>query len=536
MCGLKSVAKALALVATILLAITLRVNVIHRGLWLDEAWVANSVLQPSWQQMFYYDRWVQTTPPLLLALVRAMSFYFGSNEISLRAVPLLAGILAVLVMAVALQKMFSWPLALAGLTIFSGNYYASRYAQQVKQYSTDLLVSCLFLLVLWLFLESERSEPAYWLALTLGTFSVFLSYTAVFWFPSVLVGAALKFSRQDEQVRRLWHHRAIRRKVLLAVIPSGAALGVVYLLFIRPNRTPNLVAEWNNDFLGSGGLFVSMLRFVENSCQLLFPNHPLWLFVCSGVTAALCLLGLIRALVRSTKGEYRASRVLVVTGLPLAVAVVASLVRQYPLLRYPRFILWTLPIFTVLLLYCLEPAGAWIQHSLNSHARILSIALPTVCVLFLLANACYLQLHPTPQEQVREAVSYLKTYAGSKDPLFITGADSEQFYFYSRREHWSPGRLYTANLWWPCCSRNERGRASNPQARGMNENVHMFVLQNSAAKAWMLFPYGVPGQWDYALRQYVEKVPQIMTDEGCNQVQRKQFDDALILSFSCLPK
>ena len=41
-----------------------------RSIWLDEAWVANSVTAGSLAGMFRYDSWLQTSPPLFLLLVR----------------------------------------------------------------------------------------------------------------------------------------------------------------------------------------------------------------------------------------------------------------------------------------------------------------------------------------------------------------------------------------------------------------------------------------------------------------------------------
>ncbi|MGP0073662.1 MAG: hypothetical protein ACLPWF_17235, partial [Bryobacteraceae bacterium] len=39
---------------------------IGRSLWLDEAWVANSVKAPTLSGMFVYPGWLQSNPPLFL--------------------------------------------------------------------------------------------------------------------------------------------------------------------------------------------------------------------------------------------------------------------------------------------------------------------------------------------------------------------------------------------------------------------------------------------------------------------------------------
>src|SRR6516162_9211665 len=75
----------------ILLGVLARTSLLSKSLWLDEAWVANSVLEPSWRQMFYYERWAQTTPPLVLVSMRGAVHLFGSGEIALRGVPFVAG-------------------------------------------------------------------------------------------------------------------------------------------------------------------------------------------------------------------------------------------------------------------------------------------------------------------------------------------------------------------------------------------------------------------------------------------------------------
>jgi 4-amino-4-deoxy-L-arabinose transferase-like glycosyltransferase len=131
------------------------------SLWLDEAWVANSIVAPTFSRMLYYDRWVQSTPPLFLTLSRLVTSVFGSSEVALRAVAWLAGAASVVIMAGVLRRMFSPILALFGTTLLLTNYYAGSYAQQVKQYSTDLLASVVFFALIWKCLEHPEAGPRF---------------------------------------------------------------------------------------------------------------------------------------------------------------------------------------------------------------------------------------------------------------------------------------------------------------------------------------------------------------------------------------
>src|SRR5919108_5000196 len=86
----------LALGGLLLAGIMTRVQFLDRSLWLDEAWVANSVLAASLSQAIYYDDWLQTTPPLFVALTRVVTAVFGTSNIAFRALPALSGVVSVL--------------------------------------------------------------------------------------------------------------------------------------------------------------------------------------------------------------------------------------------------------------------------------------------------------------------------------------------------------------------------------------------------------------------------------------------------------
>src|SRR5215470_6743780 len=88
--------RGITVTAGILAILYLRLMFMNFNLWLDEAWVANLILSPSVSEMLYYDQIVQTTPPLLLVIVRATVFSLGQSEVSFRVVPWVAGLLSIL--------------------------------------------------------------------------------------------------------------------------------------------------------------------------------------------------------------------------------------------------------------------------------------------------------------------------------------------------------------------------------------------------------------------------------------------------------
>ncbi len=105
---------------------------IHRSLWLDEAWVANSIHANSLGEMLWGGEWLQTSPPLFLLIARAAVNVFGLSTETLRAVPLLFACIAGIAVWCASGR---WaPLAVAAVLLPG---VAVEYFGAFKQYGAE---------------------------------------------------------------------------------------------------------------------------------------------------------------------------------------------------------------------------------------------------------------------------------------------------------------------------------------------------------------------------------------------------------------
>ena len=438
--------RGITVTAGILAILYLRLMFMNFNLWLDEAWVANSILSPSVSEMLYYDQIVQTTPPLLLVIVRATVFSLGQSEVSFRVVPWVAGLLSILTTVFILRRIFSFPLVVMGSTLIATNYYAIKYAQQIKSYSTDLLVACLFLFVLWAVMETETNQSPHWFLCLLGGAGIFLSFPAIFFVPVSAVVLLMSASPQLWANRRRMHSPWKRASALLVLAAYALSFLVLYTLFVRPNQDPNLRGQWENSYLGSGGLYGSFGRFLQNICSLLLPGEG-WLQFASGALLCLCVIGALRAIINLTHHDGRAAKLLVFTCVPIMTGVVVSFMHMYPLLDAPRFILWMLPSLGMLLVYAIEPV--WIYGE-NLAARIfpvrgvnaLVVNVIVLCILHVFASIWFLGRNERSREEVGKAIEYLQDRVGRDEALFVHGVLEQQATFYMRYHNWSPLGLY----------------------------------------------------------------------------------------------
>lgn len=507
----------------------IRLNLMALSLWEDEAWVANSVLSPSIRGMFYYPPWLQTSPPLFLFLLRISAAIFGRGEIALRLVPWLAGAASVVLIGIVLARLFPVALALLGTVFFVTNYWAVKYAQQAKQYSGELLVSTLFLFVLLNYLQHGQKQRTFWVLVLTGGLGVFLSYSAIFWFPVALLAIAtfssptVPGSQGIDAAKQSFHIRLSRS--LIALVAYIAGLGLLDVLFVRPNRAPSLMNWWKDNFIGSGGLLSSIWRFLVCSCDLMAPQRFAWSRPLSFTLGLVTLAGLMRATVAAIRGDSRARNLLFVTGLPVLVALVVSAFRQYPLLTYPRMIIWMLPLCTVLLVYAAEPLWKLVAAKIGTPA---SATVAGGIALFLCAFAIYFDLFVTARtngQDPRSAVSYLKNNAERQDPLFVRALTTEQFTYYGESLHWAQP-LYVGNTNLPCCLRNRLVIQPHQAELGFAQDIHSFSELAAGKRAWFLLERG-----EY--QQMTRTIQDEMSSAGCRSREEKNFENLSLVHFDC---
>jgi uncharacterized membrane protein len=529
--------RTLFLLSFCLIAITgiiTRLSLMTLSLWMDEAWVSNSVLAPSLREMFYYPRWLQSSPPLFLLLLR-VSTVLGRSEMILRLVPWLAGALSAVLMGIILTRLFPPALAILGTLSFVTNYWFVKYSQQVKQYTADLLVAAIFLFLLLLYLENGRTRRLFWALVLAGAIGISLSYAAIFWFPVAILAVfvcprrELNLSAGKTEAGKI-ENESFRARIfplLIALLAYLGSLALVYVFFIRPNHSPNLVDFWKNDFIGSGGLAHSFVRFLVTFCDLMTPQQFKWSRLLSFAMGIIVLAGLIRAGLASFRGDRRAQNLLFVTTVPVAVALFVSFIRQYPLLTYPRMLIWMLPLGTVQLVYGAEPVWKLLTAKMSPSN---AFALATGITLLVCVFAVYFNLFVVSRsngQDARSAILYLKDHVGHEDPIFVRGSTVEQMIYYDDRLGWHPERLYVGDTNLPCCLRTFQVVSPSLADQGFAEDIHTFASSSTGRRAWFFMDR-------VAYQTMKDTIHNAMSSAGCQTAKQTDFEGLSLFRFDCM--
>lgn len=319
--------------AVVAVGVVLRIRqlLVDRSLWVDEALLAQNILDRDLGGLVEPLGGEQGAPVGYLWLLRMLVVGFGPTASWMRLPSLVAGVVLLPLVWVLARRLLPAPSAVAATAMVAISPGLIRYSVELKQYSLDVALAVA--LVLLAHVVVERRSPRSVLALTVfGACAVWLSHAAVL----VLAGVGLFLF-----LRALaWRDAALIRAVATAGLVWGGVLIVLYLVSLR-DLTEN---EFLTDYWRSG-----------------FPTDPLrpdrqlaWLWsslvdLLGGVGghpyAAIAVVALVVAAGALVARRRTWELVLLLSFLPALTA--AASLQQYPFRG--RLALFTLPFVLIVL-------------------------------------------------------------------------------------------------------------------------------------------------------------------------------------------
>ena len=433
----------LATVALLALTLVLGLYGIERSLWLDEAWVANSVNAPTLGGMFYYPNWLQTSPPLFLLLSRAAIRIFGLSTVVLRSVPVLISLVAVAAMLAAARKVVSPSFAVLATAVLAFHPTVVEYFRSFKQYGGEVAATSLVLWAAVTYLKQPRQKEFYvLLAVTAGAMT--LSYPTVFLLPGLIVVVGL---------------RDRRRAITLAGV-SGAVLAVLYWFFVQPNYTPALRAYWLGD-------------------------PQAWLT--PGMIAAVAFCAMVAVRMAFTRDP---TSILLWT--PCVLLFASELLGWYP--ASPRTQLFVRPCFLLLLAINAEDLVTYAKWRRRPVDAI--VVLAAAVVIFLGVRKQFHEGRFQPEENMSGAVRYLRKNVGPSDLVLVHPSLREGFLLYTAIQGWNAKPVIYGDTGWPCCPRGRPAGVDFSTPQKVRHDLDAKIPRDFHGRIW-LFYTDRPLHWAY---------------------------------------
>ncbi|MBX2872608.1 MAG: hypothetical protein KTR30_10925 [Saprospiraceae bacterium] len=420
-------------VAILFIGIVLRLIVFgqNRSLFIDEANLARNIVEKGFSSFFQILDYDQYAPPLFLCISKCFTLLMGANEWALRAWPLLAGTLSLwLVLRISQQLQLTGLAYLIPISWMSFSTLFVRYHTEVKQYSSDAMVALLlvFLLLRTRLHKQENNSAAvlstrFYLSWgVVGCCAPWFSMYSVFVLFGIGVFVALK----------CWREGSIRRLLFwgLTLCSWLLSFGIYYLLILRFDLGKDALIDYHSQFSfptnwlkasawqQAGGVLQSILRSTF------------------GFTFLAYLLGGLGLVIGLVHLYRRAGYLLIILGLPILTAWVASAFGLYSLI--PRLTLFFLPLLYLIFAYSFQGLD---RRSFSIRGKRLSfrylLLIPIALLLPLQKGPEYLWA-PLKIEELRPVLVQLNPMIEAPTPIYVNHEAEPAFAFYQALHEFHP--------------------------------------------------------------------------------------------------
>ncbi|MBP7429862.1 MAG: glycosyltransferase family 39 protein [Candidatus Hydrogenedentes bacterium] len=386
-----------------------------RSLWLDEVSVAVNIVRRSPAGLFEPLK-NAVAPPLFAVLVKVFVLLFGPVELALRAVPLLASLASLLLLWKLAERLLPRGFAALALAFLAFAYPHVFYAQELKQYSTDVAMALLLVVVLAAPAPSFSWRRSVGWGL-LGAIAPWLSFPSVFVLGGAGLMLAVSWIRKPDR-------KALAGLAVTAALWAAGLAGFYAVVVRRLPRLGNLQGYWNEAFLpwpvGAGELTRLWDALCGSAVYFGFAYSTLYLVLLLATVGTAALW----------RDRPRPARMMLFTAL---LAYLASALRRYPLDE--RLALYLSPF-----LYLAVGAGAAVLC--RGRRAALGAALSVALLAPFLALNGPLWREPIRREEIKPLLSILERRLEPDDYIALYYKARQPFYFYwTRYKLGSPERV-----------------------------------------------------------------------------------------------
>lgn len=366
----------------------------NRSFWVDEAALVLNIRSHSATQLFGTLDYDQAAPPLFMLAERGLLKAFGGSEYSLRLLPLVCGIVALVLFAMLARKLLLSPwdaftvvlLALADRLIW--------HATEVKPYGTDLFVAVLLMLLAIGSRDGWSPTRRFVLVAAAASIAAWFSY------PSMLVFGAIAIALIPRG-----HSRGVK-PVPYLIFNGVAAISFMALILtvIHTQQNVSLTGYWQEQFLDLRHPWNWPLWLVRRLHSL--SNYPI------GASGPVILAAMIAGVVwlwRSRNWE----RFWILAG-PIVVTLAAAAAQRYP---FDGARLCTFLCPSVLLLATI--GLKWWYESIARRNWIVAVAPAAFLAIVAIISAGWHLVIPRNRGHLRPVVAQLRQQVRPNDAIYV---------------------------------------------------------------------------------------------------------------------
>ena len=379
--------------------------IMNRSIWLDEAMLSNNIINRSYIQLLQPLDERQIAPIGFLMVQKFFISTFGVSEYSLRAFPLIAGILSIILFYFLLRKIGGERFACAGLLFFIFGKLLIYHSTEAKQYYMDVFVFIISYYYLHLKTTDFNSLKSVICKGLLGAILIWFSHCTVFFLASIGIILAIEI---------LFHRNfsSVSGFMIMVVLWLGS-FGINYYFFLSNHSSQSIqesafmVAGYlppEGSLAGKIGWLMPLLKQSVTYPLNIDSLYPLLILISIGLWFVIV-----------TK-EYR----LLALILPFLIHILLSFLYIYPF--GGRFNL-----------YFGAAAILFISLGLKAVAvklKMFGLLIALIIITFLIYNPAKYSFKTVEFEEMKSALRYIQEHKNDNDLLYIHFASMPAYRFY----------------------------------------------------------------------------------------------------------
>jgi len=390
-----------------------------RSLWLDESYLVLNLKSRSYGQLLQTLDFNQAAPPGFLFIEKTVLNALGDSEYALRLFPFAASIAAMVLAYPVARRYLSRQAVPVALFLFAVLEPFTYFATEVKQYSSDILITLVLLYVFARVLDAEPGKSTRWIAAlaVTGAVGVWFSYPSVFIVAGTGGALLVRAIRQRDRTSIMW------------VVGSYGVflIGFALVYFLSIHRSSGVEAS----AVSSTGS-----KSVVKNLYLIFADPAELPRTVVGLAAVLTFIGAVSIFRR------RAERALMMAA-SVAIVLLAGLAGNYPIGQ--RFLAFLLPLVVLGLaegIVALTVVRSPVALAAAFALAVLVLAPPGL-------KAAERTAQPPKSEEIAPLLGYVETHWQSGDTLYLSARAQYAFRYYMECNDCSGNVRAVGRRLWP---------------------------------------------------------------------------------------
>ena len=407
----------------IVIGIFLRLEqyLLNRSLWIDEAFLALNIINRSYLEFLEPLDYNQGAPVGFLVLEKIAVQIFGNSEYSLRLVPFIAGIASIFLFYQVAKRISRLPAIVIALGLFALCDRLIYYSAEVKQYSSDVAIALLILL-LAVRLNTQITYTESIIFAAFGGVAIWFSHPCVF----VLAGTG-SYLFVSSLIEQQWKNIF---RYLIMFGTWAASFTAFYFISIRPlSNNEALQKSWeesHNSFVPFPPVSLTDFRWFFDKFFEIF-DYPAGIHL-TGIAALAFIVGCASLFASNSKNLY-----LLIS--PIFLALIASGLHQYPFKG--QLLLFIIPS---ILLIIAEGTIAILKVTRSN--RLIGITVVALLFAYPLYYAASNIKDPNSfsqveyqrvREDIKPVLNYVEEHLQAEDTIYLYYASQYAFKYYSNR-------------------------------------------------------------------------------------------------------